>query len=233
MARNRRATGSNTCRRTQTDIPPPIANPFLGSPQPPPPPPSSLSDRKQEDRRCCSRPSVAGWAAAPLPALRGALLKVKVINHQHIVLRMACRDGTALGRQHVYNIQHACKRYPHSHTHTHTPNHHNHQQTPHDTRPRARRRLAPLAPLGIRRGAKTEAKLSELGIQLPPPGVPKGNFAMAVRSGTLVYLSGHLPTTADGKLMTGKVRVRANARKCICCLCGWVVGQSVGREVGV
>jgi hypothetical protein len=34
----------------------------------------------------------------------------------------------------------------------------------------------------------TEAKLAEMGIKLPPPGVPKGNFAMAVRSGKMVYL---------------------------------------------
>ncbi|GAB5037017.1 endoribonuclease l-psp [Nannochloropsis oceanica] len=51
----------------------------------------------------------------------------------------------------------------------------------------------------------TEAKLAEMGLKLPPPGVPKGNFAMAVRSGKMIYLSGHLPTDADGKLITGKV----------------------------
>lgn len=37
-------------------------------------------------------------------------------------------------------------------------------------------------------GVHTEAKLAEMGITLPPPGVPKGNFAMAVRSGNHIYL---------------------------------------------
>lgn len=40
----------------------------------------------------------------------------------------------------------------------------------------------------LRRGIKTEARLLELGVQLPPAGVPKGNFVMAARSGRMVYL---------------------------------------------
>ena len=76
----------------------------------------------------------------------------------------------------------------------------------------ARALLLPRSPspalrLLARRGVKTEARLLELGVQLPPAGVPKGNFVMAARSGKMVYLSGHLPTTADGKLMTGKASV--------------------------
>ncbi|TFJ80811.1 hypothetical protein NSK_007988 [Nannochloropsis salina CCMP1776] len=51
----------------------------------------------------------------------------------------------------------------------------------------------------------TEAKLTEMGLKLPSPGVPKGNFAMAVKSGKMIYLSGHLPTDANGQLLTGKV----------------------------
>lgn len=34
----------------------------------------------------------------------------------------------------------------------------------------------------------TEAKLTEMGLKLPSPGVPKGNFAMAVKSGKMIYL---------------------------------------------
>ena len=63
----------------------------------------------------------------------------------------------------------------------------------------------------LARGVKTEARLLELGVELPPAGVPKGNFVMAARSGRMIYLSGHLPTTGDGKLMTGKASVVCSA----------------------
>jgi enamine deaminase RidA (YjgF/YER057c/UK114 family) len=49
---------------------------------------------------------------------------------------------------------------------------------------------------------QVEQKLAELGIELPqawstPPGM---NFIMAVQTGDLLYLAGHGPTGADGKL---------------------------------
>ena len=48
-------------------------------------------------------------------------------------------------------------------------------------------------------------KLKELGIQLITPTSPVANYAKAVRTGNLIYLSGHGPTKADGKDITGKV----------------------------
>src|SRR5688572_33159577 len=48
-------------------------------------------------------------------------------------------------------------------------------------------------------------KLKELGIELITPTNPVANYAKAVRTGNLVYLSGHGPTKADGKDITGKV----------------------------
>ena len=41
---------------------------------------------------------------------------------------------------------------------------------------------------------EVEKKLNDLGYQLPPPRTTMaGNFVSAVRTGNLVYLSGHCP----------------------------------------
>ena len=50
-----------------------------------------------------------------------------------------------------------------------------------------------------------EDKLSSLGIQLPQPPPPAGNYVGAVRFGNQVYLSGHGPLQADGTYLSGKV----------------------------
>lgn len=48
-------------------------------------------------------------------------------------------------------------------------------------------------------------KLKELGVELITPTPPVANYAKAVRTGNLIYLSGHGPTKADGKDIIGKV----------------------------
>lgn len=50
-----------------------------------------------------------------------------------------------------------------------------------------------------------DKKLKELGIELITPTSPVANYAKAVRTGNLIYLSGHGPTKADGKDIIGKV----------------------------
>lgn len=50
-----------------------------------------------------------------------------------------------------------------------------------------------------------DEKLKELGIELIVPTAPVANYAKAVRTGNLIYLSGHGPTKADGKDIIGKV----------------------------
>jgi enamine deaminase RidA (YjgF/YER057c/UK114 family) len=52
-----------------------------------------------------------------------------------------------------------------------------------------------------------EARLKELGIELPPAVTPVANYVPAVRTGNLVFLSGHGPIKEDGSLITGKVGV--------------------------
>ncbi|MGD9114676.1 MAG: RidA family protein [Desulfobacterales bacterium] len=50
-----------------------------------------------------------------------------------------------------------------------------------------------------------EAKLNEMGIEVPSAVTPMANYVPAVRSGNLVFLSGHGPFKEDGSLITGKV----------------------------
>jgi enamine deaminase RidA (YjgF/YER057c/UK114 family) len=50
-----------------------------------------------------------------------------------------------------------------------------------------------------------EAKLAQMGLTLPPPGPPAGNYIGAVRVGNLLFVSGHGPRRADGQYITGKV----------------------------
>jgi enamine deaminase RidA (YjgF/YER057c/UK114 family) len=50
-----------------------------------------------------------------------------------------------------------------------------------------------------------EKKLKELGVELITPTKPIANYVKAVRTGNLLYLSGHGPTKPDGTNITGKV----------------------------
>lgn len=50
-----------------------------------------------------------------------------------------------------------------------------------------------------------ESRLIELGVSLPAPFLPVGNYVAAVRSGNLVFLSGMGPIGLDGHLVTGRV----------------------------
>ena len=49
-----------------------------------------------------------------------------------------------------------------------------------------------------------DAKAEELGLNLSGPGTPVANYIPSVRTGNLVFLSGHGPHAADG-LVRGKV----------------------------
>jgi enamine deaminase RidA (YjgF/YER057c/UK114 family) len=57
-----------------------------------------------------------------------------------------------------------------------------------------------------------EARLKELGLELPSPAAPVGNYVPAVRSGNLVFLSGHGPVGKD-RIVTGKVGVDLNVEE--------------------
>ncbi len=50
-----------------------------------------------------------------------------------------------------------------------------------------------------------DKQIEKLGIELIPATKPIANYVKAVRTGNLLYLSGHGPSKADGTTMTGKV----------------------------
>ena len=52
-----------------------------------------------------------------------------------------------------------------------------------------------------------EARLQELGLELPEPPDPVASYVTFVRTGNLVYTSGHGPMLTDGKFVAGKVGV--------------------------
>jgi enamine deaminase RidA (YjgF/YER057c/UK114 family) len=50
-----------------------------------------------------------------------------------------------------------------------------------------------------------EARLAALGIELPAAAAPVANYRMAVRTGNLLFVSGHGPAHREGIRATGKV----------------------------
>lgn len=69
------------------------------------------------------------------------------------------------------------------------------------------------------------AKLSELGLQLPPAPEPKGVYKPLVVVGNLVYTSGHLPVDAAGGLVTGRVGTELDVKA------GYRAAQLVGLGI--
>ena len=52
---------------------------------------------------------------------------------------------------------------------------------------------------------RIEAKLKEMGVELPQAATPMANYVPAVRTANLVFLSGHGPIKEDSSLITGKL----------------------------
>ncbi len=62
------------------------------------------------------------------------------------------------------------------------------------------------------RHVHVERHLKELGITLPPAPTPRANYNIACHaSGNIIYISGHLPLTAEGTLCTGHVGPATNS----------------------
>ena len=59
---------------------------------------------------------------------------------------------------------------------------------------------------------RIEEKLSQMGLTLPEPGPPAGNYVGAVRAGNLLFVSGHGPRS-EGHYITGKVGRDLNAEQ--------------------
>jgi enamine deaminase RidA (YjgF/YER057c/UK114 family) len=83
--------------------------------------------------------------------------------------------------------------------------------------------------------ATPESRLSELGIALPTPAAPVANYVAAVRTGSLLVVSGQLGLGSDGKLgATGKVGVdvAVDEAKAIARLCAINVLAQVKAALG-
>lgn len=52
-----------------------------------------------------------------------------------------------------------------------------------------------------------DKQIEQLGIELIPATKPIANYVKVVRTGNLLYLSGHGPSKADGSTMKGKVGI--------------------------
>ncbi len=69
-----------------------------------------------------------------------------------------------------------------------------------------------------------EARIKEIGVALPPPPKPGGNYVPGVRVGNLLFLSGHGPGRVDGvPSARGKVGRDLSIED----------GYKVAREVGI
>jgi len=61
------------------------------------------------------------------------------------------------------------------------------------------------APESLAEEFDPEAQLKRLEIALPTPSVPVANYVRTVRTGNLVFTSGHGPVDSDGNLVKGKL----------------------------
>ena len=69
-----------------------------------------------------------------------------------------------------------------------------------------------------------EARIKDLGISLPQPAKPVGNYIPGVRVGNLLYLSGHGPVRVDGQpTARGKVGRDLSTEE----------AYKIAREVGI
>ncbi len=53
--------------------------------------------------------------------------------------------------------------------------------------------------------ASIDSRLKELGIDLPDAPAPVANYIPSYRAGNLLFISGQVSRTGDGKLLTGKL----------------------------
>ena len=59
--------------------------------------------------------------------------------------------------------------------------------------------------VAVASAATPEEKLKELGLTLPASNAPLATYVPAVRTGSLVFLSGHISRDNAGKIIAGKV----------------------------
>ena len=70
-----------------------------------------------------------------------------------------------------------------------------------------------------------EARLKELGIELPPAPKPIGNYVPGVQTGNLLFMSGIGPRRADGGSITGKLGAGMSVEE------GYAAARTVGLNM--
>jgi enamine deaminase RidA (YjgF/YER057c/UK114 family) len=50
-----------------------------------------------------------------------------------------------------------------------------------------------------------EERVRELGLEIPPPFKPAGQYVNAVRSGNLLFMAGHVPYKEGGSIVRGRL----------------------------
>jgi enamine deaminase RidA (YjgF/YER057c/UK114 family) len=68
-----------------------------------------------------------------------------------------------------------------------------------------------------------DARVAELGLELPPAPKPVATYLTAVRHGNLLYVSGHGPYRSDGTLITGRLGAETSVHE----------GQLAARQTGL
>lgn len=80
-----------------------------------------------------------------------------------------------------------------------------------------------------------EERISELGIELSNPTPPVANYVKAVRTGNLIFLSGHGPDKPEGGLVNGRVgtdQITVEEAKQAARLTGISLINSLKAEIG-
>lgn len=68
-----------------------------------------------------------------------------------------------------------------------------------------------------------EARVTELGLELPQAPAPGGNYTPMVQVGDLCYVSGHGPLKPDGQMLKGRVGSEVSQEE----------GYAAARQVGL
>lgn len=68
-------------------------------------------------------------------------------------------------------------------------------------------------------------RLKQLGITLPPVATPAAAYVPFVRSGNMLFLSGHLPRKEDGQIWGGQLGAQVSTEE------GTAAARSVGIEL--
>ena len=68
-----------------------------------------------------------------------------------------------------------------------------------------------------------EAKVKQLGLELPPAPKPAGNYTPLVQVGDICYVSGHGPVKPDGQMLQGQVGSQISEED----------GYAAARQVGL